>query len=70
MHALLMQESEEMRPAAEQQWQELQVELCNLLQRGAQLAYLDGALDSDVRSRFFMSGQSAVARTRCREIRG
>ena len=53
---LLLQESQEVRQAAELQWQELQVELCGLLQKGAELAYLDGALDSDVRDRFFMSG--------------
>ena len=42
---LLLQESQEVRQAAELQWQELQVELCGLLQKGAELAYLDGALD-------------------------
>ncbi|KAK7100985.1 hypothetical protein V1264_023839 [Littorina saxatilis] len=51
----IQNENEEVRQMAENQWQELQKELCVLLQKGAELAYLDGALDSDTRSRYYMS---------------
>ncbi|KAK7490422.1 hypothetical protein BaRGS_00018401, partial [Batillaria attramentaria] len=37
------------------QWNDLQAEIRTLLQKGAELAYLDGVLDSDTRHKYYMS---------------
>ncbi|CAG5117743.1 unnamed protein product [Candidula unifasciata] len=46
---------EEVRISAQKTWVALQAELRRLLQRGAELAFLDGTMDQESRDRFFLS---------------
>ncbi|RUS88580.1 hypothetical protein EGW08_003680 [Elysia chlorotica] len=46
---------ETVRATAAARWEEVQAELRTLLQRGADLAYLDGTMDSDSKERYYVS---------------
>ncbi|GFR78450.1 NACHT and WD repeat domain-containing protein 2-like [Elysia marginata] len=46
---------EAVRATAQSKWEEVQAELRSLLQKGADLAYLDGAMDSESKERYYVS---------------
>ena len=46
-----------MRATAQAKWEAVQSELRTLLQKGADLAYLDGAMDSESKERYYVSGE-------------